>query len=172
MSWKYGGASGCPRIWTNGSEIARHRQGAGALFFARCHMPNQKPPDPFCKAFLICQKTIVEAETDIVSLIGIFDGFVVGNSGLTAVAEVFCRITEAHGKYKITVEIQDLNTGSAIAGASGPEIDIPNRLATANVIIPIPPLPLPPGQYDLVMFANESEIDRQKFVVQKIERKA
>lgn len=104
----------------------------------------------------------------MVSLIGLFDGFGVGNNGLTGVAEVFCRITEAHGKYQISVEIQELNKGTAIAGAKGPEIEILDRLATANVIIPIPPLPLRPGEYDIVMFANRIEIDRQKFVVQKI----
>jgi hypothetical protein len=108
----------------------------------------------------------------MVSLIGIFEGFGVGSNNLTGAAEVFCRITEAHGKYQIAVEIQDLNTGTAIAGAEGPEIEIPNRLTTANVIIPIPPLPLPSGQYDLVMFANKAEIDRQRFVVKKSERKA
>ena len=130
------------------------------------------PPDPVCKAILICQKTIVEDETGMVSLIGIFDGFGVGDNGATGPAEVFCRITEAQGKYKITVEIQELGAGAAVAGADGPDIEIPNMLATANVIIPIPPLPLHPGQYDFVMFANGAEIDRQKFVVKKIGGKA
>ena len=161
----------CQKIWKNGSDSAPCRLVA-ALFFARCNMPTPPPLDPVCKAILICQHTIVEEGTGMVSLIGIFDGFRIGGNNLTGSAEVFCRITEAHGKYQITVEIQDLNSGVAIAGAEGPEVDIPNRLISANVIIPIPPLPLPPGQYDLVMFANRAEIDRQKFVVKKIERKA
>lgn len=104
----------------------------------------------------------------MVSLIGLFNGFRVGDNGKTGPAELFCRITEAQGKYHISAEIQDLATGSAIAEASGPEIEIPNRLATANVIIPIPPMQLKAGAYDLVMFANDTEIDRQKFVVQTL----
>ena len=140
--------------------------GSGVVF-ARCFMPNQNPPDPVCKAFLICQKSIVEEGTGSVSLIGLFNGFKVGSSGRTGRAEVFCCITEAEGKYKITIEIQDLNSGMAVAAAEGPEIEIDSRLKSAQVLFPIPPLPLTPGAYDLVMFANGSEIDRQKFTVRQ-----
>jgi hypothetical protein len=132
-------------------------------------MSSQNPPDPVCKAILLCQRSIVEAETGMVSLIGLFDGFGVGASGVTGPAEAFCRITEAHGTYSITVEIQDLSTGNAIAGTHGIEIEVQDRLASANVIIPIPPSPFPhPGEYDFVVFANKSEIDRQKFNVQRV----
>jgi hypothetical protein len=126
------------------------------------------PPDPVCKAILLCQKVIIEAETELVSLIGIFNGFVIDGNGKSAPAEVFCQFTEAEGKYRITVEIHDLSTGNVIAGADGGEFDIPNRLARANVIIPIPPIPFRhAGAYDFLMLANGKEIDRQHFMVVK-----
>jgi hypothetical protein len=125
----------------------------------------QTPPDPVCKAILLCQKTIVEDGTGLVSLISVFDGFGVRNHGKTGPAEMFCRITEALGKYRVSVEVQELAGGTAIAGTDGVEIDVADVLATTNVVIPIPPLPLHPGHYDIVIFANSSEIDRQKVVV-------
>lgn len=128
-------------------------------------MPN--PPEPVCKAILLCQQTIVEEGTKLVSLIGVFDGFKVAEGGTTGAAEIFCRLTEAQGHYRISVEIHELSNGTAIGGTNGIEIDISDRLATSNVIIPVPPLPLPPGEYDIVIFANGVEIDRQKIVVNK-----
>lgn len=132
-------------------------------------MAKQRPPDPVCKAILLCQKTILEADTGMVSLIGIFDGFGVGEHGLSGPAEAFCRITEACGSYRLTVEVQDLSTGNAIAGADGGDIDIDDMLSSANVVIPIPPIPFPhPGKFDFVVFANGVEIDRQQFSVQRV----
>ena len=129
-------------------------------------MSKSQPPDPVCKAILLCQKSIVEAETGLVSLISVFNGFGVSKSGRSGPAEAFCRITEAVGKYRITVEIQDLTTGNAIAGANAGDIEISDRLLSTDVMIPIPPIPFQhPGQYDFVVFANGTEIDRQKFSV-------
>lgn len=126
---------------------------------------------PVCKALLLCQKTILEEGTGLVSLVGIFDGFGIEPGGKSGSAEAYCRITEALGKYLITVEIQDLATGMAIAGADGGEIEVPNILASATVIIPIPPIKFPhPGEYDFVVFANRTEIDRWKFNVKVSDR--
>jgi hypothetical protein len=128
--------------------------GSGVVFALR-HMPTQ-PPDPVCKAILLCQKTIVEEGTSLVSLISLFDGFGVRDNGKTAEAEVFCRLTEAQGKYRLSVEIHELANGNAVAGTDEVVIEIRDRLATTNVIFPIPPLPLRPGQYDIVVFANDT----------------
>jgi hypothetical protein len=131
-------------------------------------MPNP-PPDPVCKAILLCQKTIVEEGTGLVSLISVFDGFgVTAGGGKTGPAELFCRITEAHGKHQISVEIQELASGYAVAGTNGVQVEVQDPLAAPYVVIPIPSLPLCPGQYDIVIFANKSEIDRQKVVVYQI----
>jgi hypothetical protein len=129
-------------------------------------MSSAQPPHPVCKAILLCQNTIVEAETASVSLIGIFDSFLVDDTLTTGRAEAFCQITEAEGRYEFAVEIQDLQNGQVIAEAQGVTIEIANRLMRANVIFPIPPMRLPSlGVYDFVILANGSEIDRQQFRV-------
>jgi hypothetical protein len=128
-------------------------------------------PEPVCKAILLCEKTIVEHETGSVSLIGIIEGFAVDEVAedgrvKTRAAEAFCQFTEACGQYSLSVEIHDLENAAIVAGAAGAMIEIPDRLMRANVIFPIPPLPLPhTGTYDFVIFANGLEIDRQQFSV-------
>lgn len=142
--------------------------GSGVIF-APQHMSIPQPPDPVCKAILLCQKTIVEAGTGSVSIIGTFDGFVVDDRLTTGPAEAFCQITEAQGLYSFTIEIQDLSAGTVVAAAQGVTIEVPDRLMRANVIFPIPPMTLPHvGVYDIVILANGSEIDRQQFrIVQR-----
>ena len=120
---------------------------------------------PVCKAILLCDQAILEHGTHKLSLVGIFDSFFVGQGQATVRATAFLQITDAVGNYKLAVEIEDLATGDVVARSSSSEIAIDDPLLGANVIIPIPRLPLHPGEYDLVVRANEDEIDRQKFKV-------
>ncbi len=125
---------------------------------------------PKCKAILLCDKTIIEAGTGNVSLIGTFAEFNLREiPGVTPHVEAFCQIIDAEGSYEIRVEIHDLHDGKIIARADGLEIEIPDRLMRVNVIVPIPSLPIGhEGLYDFVILANGREIDRQQFAVRKI----
>ncbi|MEX2167876.1 MAG: hypothetical protein WD851_01075 [Pirellulales bacterium] len=129
-------------------------------------MSKPQPPEPVCKAILLCQKTIIEADTEAVSLIGVFDSFGVGDDLVTGSAEAFCQITEAEGEYELTLEIHDLSTGSIIARGEGITLIINDRLMRANVIVPIPAMKFShTGVFDFVILANGAEIDRQTFNV-------
>lgn len=140
-------------------------EGSGVIF-APPLMSVPQPPEPVCKAILLCEKTIVEAGSGSVSLIGVFDSFIIGDSGLTGRAEAFCQITDAEGRYDFGVQIQDLQHGTVIGEVQGYIIEIPDRLMRANVIIPVPQMPIAnSGAYDFVILANGSEIDRQQFRV-------
>ncbi|NOZ41483.1 MAG: hypothetical protein GXP24_14840 [Planctomycetes bacterium] len=76
------------------------------------------------------------------------------------------QFTDAEGRYDLTVEIHDQGESKVVARAVAPAIEVPHRLAYANVIIPIPPLRIKhDGPYDFVVFANGKEIDRQQFQV-------
>ena len=76
------------------------------------------------------------------------------------------QFTDAEGRYDLVVEIHDQVQQRIIARATGPAINVPHRLTYANVMIPIPPLPIKhPGAYDFVVLANGDEIDRQQFQV-------
>ena len=126
-------------------------------------------PPPKCKAILLCERTIIEAGTGNVSLIGLFDAFVVRKiPGVTGPFTVYLHLTdgiEGH-EYGITVELHDLSNGTIIAKAAGPKVKWADRLSRLNLFIPVPPLRVQhTGTYDFVVFANEQEIDRQTFGV-------
>lgn len=126
---------------------------------------------PTCKAILLCDQTILEAGTNKVSLIGIFQNFGLETiPGETKKIEAFCQLTNAEGEYQLRAEIHDLQKDEVLARSEGlPPLTIPNRLLTANIIVPIPPLPIQhEGKFDFVLFANDAEVDRQTFSVAKI----
>jgi hypothetical protein len=123
--------------------------------------------EPTCKALLLCSQTIIEQGTGKVSLIGVFNSFFLTTiPGQTSACEAFCQITDAEGDYELRIEVQDLQDNSIIARAEQSHVSIPDRLTTANIIVPVPPLPITrPGIFDFVVFANGNEIDRQSFYV-------
>ncbi len=123
--------------------------------------------EPKCKAILLCRQTIVEAGTGSISLIGVFTHIALQKMpGRTDPLECFLQFTDAEGRYDLTVEIQDQRERKVIARAVAPAIEVPDRLAYANVIIPIPSLQVKhDGPYDFVVFANGNEIDRQQFQI-------
>lgn len=131
----------------------------------------RQPPSPACKAILLCERTIIEAGTGNVSLIGIFNRFLhLTYPTRTRQFVAFLQIVNALGRYDIIIEIHDLGEDKVIARANAPGINIPDRLKTVNISIPVPRLPLThPGKYDLVIFANGQEIDRQQFVAAQLE---
>ncbi|MGD0655426.1 MAG: hypothetical protein ABSA16_13875 [Thermoguttaceae bacterium] len=126
-------------------------------------------PPPKCKAILLCERTIIDAGTGKVSLIDLFNGFLIPEvPGHTCPFMVFLLLTEgvADHNYQITVEIHDLSDDKIVARATGEDVKWGDRLAQVNLFIPVPPLPIKhPGLYDFVVFANNQEIDRQKFGV-------
>lgn len=129
------------------------------------------PPSPTCKAILLCDSAIVDAGTGKVSLIGLIDHFTVHKFPARLPSyHAFLQITDAVGRYEIVLEIHDLQNDTVLARGQGIGIEISEKLSKANVIIPIPPLPLPhAGKYDFVVFANSQEIDRQTFTATEVE---
>jgi len=128
-----------------------------------------KPP-PRCKAILLCDQLIVDAQTGKVSVIGVFDGFVVPTMpGRTRPSNAFLQLTDGIGNYSITVEIHDLLEDRVIARAKLAEIGFASRATKGNLVIPVPPLPIDHvGVYDFVVLADGQEIDRQQFTTKLI----
>ena len=131
-----------------------------------------KPP-PQCKAILLCERTIVEHATRNISIIGVFYQFNIGFPGAAIPFSVFMELVNGIGDYDIMVEIHDLTEDKVLARAQLSNINFADRRHRVNLIIPVPALPLAhPGVYDLVVFANNQEIDRQQFVAKLRENRA
>ncbi len=124
-------------------------------------------PPPKCKAILLCDQTIVEAGTGKISVIGVFDRFVLSEvPGVLRPFTVFVQLTNGVGRYEFSVEIHDLREDTVLARSPTVWAEWKDRLATVNLLIPVPPMQVQHlGAYDLVLLANGEEIDRQQFRV-------
>lgn len=127
--------------------------------------PKGQRPPPRCKAILLCDQVIVEAGTGRASIIGTLDRFMLPRyPGRMQPFQAFLHLLNGIGRYDIVVELHDLKENRVLGRGVGIGLEFKDRLQRMNVVIPIPPLPLPhPGVYDIVVFANGQEIDRQQF---------
>src|SRR5690348_700706 len=123
----------------------------------------RKPP-PKCKAILLCERTIIEEKTGIPSIIGAFDRFFVGSlPSTTGRFSVFLQLIDGLGEYRVTIQIRDLAEGEPIVQSPPRSVQIA-KLELSTVIIECPPLEVThPGAYDLVVLADDQEIDKQQF---------
>jgi len=119
---------------------------------------------------LLCDTTIVEAGTGKVSIIGTFESFHPQRHPIVLKPfQVFLQVYGARGEYDVTVEIQELQQGEILATVSGLTIEIGDRLARSNIIIPIPGMQVSrSGEFDMVVRANGDEVARQQFSIYEV----
>ena len=124
----------------------------------------EKPP-PGCKAILLCERIVVDADTRRISVVGLINSCVVAAfPGHTVRMRVFLQLVDGIGDYRITVEVHDLAEDRVVYRARGPKISFPDRLARGQFHFSIPSLPiLHPGKYEVIVLGNGKEIDRQQF---------
>lgn len=124
----------------------------------------RKPP-PVCKAILLCDAVLTDPFTGKGSLIGILSQFTLPEfPGDTPPFFVYLQLTDGIGSYLLSIELRDRATDEAMYEGELMEIEFAERAVKNNIVLPMPPLPLPhPGAYDFIVFADGQEIDRQQF---------
>jgi hypothetical protein len=129
--------------------------------------PRGTTPPPRCKAILLCEKAIIEAGTQQVSLIGITDTLMVpGLPGVLQPFSVYLQLTDGIGHYQASVEFRDLAEDIVMARAAVGTVKWDDRLETINLIMPVRPIEVQrTGAYDLVVLADGQEIERRRFTV-------
>jgi Family of unknown function (DUF6941) len=77
---------------------------------------------------------------------------------------LFVQFVDASGRYQISVEIHDL-IGDVIVGFMPPiEVEIDDRLAAFNLLLPISPIPIPhAGAYDVIVLVDGEELEHQRY---------
>lgn len=132
----------------------------------------QKPP-PKCKAFLLCQGTIIEQNSGNVTIINTFSAFAVQQfPGQIGPFLIFIQLTNGIGEYDAEVEIVDLQDDRTIARAVGPaKLKFPSKLSRMNVMIPMPPLHLMHGgSYEIRVLADRQLIEQQVFDAMEVKK--
>jgi hypothetical protein len=124
----------------------------------------RKPPTPVSRAFLICREIWQDQRTKDTMLLGFVRHVQATRYPFSVQLEVFTRWTSAHGKYQVTLQLQDL-AGNVVSQTVLPaEFDMPDPLHAFDLILGHCQLEFPePGKYDVVMLANDEEIARDAF---------
>jgi hypothetical protein len=126
-----------------------------------------KPP-PVCKAILLC-RNVYKEENGCTSIESIFEFLYAPALPFSLPFVVFLRLVDGIGSYTITAEIHDLKKDVILAKTPGMKIKFDDRQTTVEIGIPVVGLVLGHlGSYDVVVFADGSEIDRHQFTLKKM----
>src|SRR5208282_3032811 len=121
---------------------------------------NRKPPNPVCKAFLVCRN--INGET--LTLIGQSNCYVNHRFPNGPPIAFFARLTGGHGDYTIEVQLQ--NKKGDVLWSDGPQNNWSPQspLDTLDLTLTnLAPVFPGPGSYSLVLTANGEELGREPF---------
>jgi len=105
-------------------------------------------------AALICDVAVLDPSTRKKNLIGIFDRVNVGKFPTTRSMSLYLKVTDAEGDYDTEVRYVQVGSGKVLAQAQG-KLHSANRLASIDLLIQFPPLPIPAeGRYEFQIRAN------------------
>ena len=127
-------------------------------------------PRPVLQAMLVCDQAIREAETNKVSLVGIFDQirgaeFPLAWARPTA---VYARVTDAEGHYQIRLELVRLEDELSV-GRLDVEMTVGDRMGFSELIFNLDRLIFErPGRYEFRLFAGDRHVGGVVFTVIQI----
>lgn len=109
---------------------------------------------PVLVAALVCDVAVADPSNGKKNLIGIFDMVHVGKFPTQRQISLYMKVTDADGDYELEVRYVQISSGKVLAKAEG-ELHSKNRLASIDLIVPFPPLPIPEeGRYEFQIWAN------------------
>ena len=109
---------------------------------------------PLLVAALMCDAAVEDPSTGKKSLIGVFDLVQVKKFPTQRPISLYFKIADAEGFYKFDVRYVQVNTSEVLARAEG-ALTVNDRLASSDLHLPFPPLPLPEiGRYEFQIWAN------------------
>lgn len=131
-------------------------------------------PTPAFNAMLICDTVIRDSTTGKPSLIGVFDRILAPSLPARHPSlAVYAKITDAQGQYVFRLELVDLSTGQAIGEGKTPEVEIPDRMASHELVFNLQGLMFrTEGRYEFRLYADEQFVGVHSFdvrVVSKVE---
>lgn len=122
-------------------------------------------PLPHCKVMLLCEKVTESQLSGKITLHNLIDSFTLRSfSGRSTRFAIFVQAYDGIGRYRITVEINNLADGSTVAQGEADDLDFPARLATIQLVAPFEFVNLPqPGRYEVVVLSDGEPFAQQHF---------
>lgn len=109
---------------------------------------------PVLVAALVCDVAVPDPSTSKKNLIGIFDKVYVGEFPTQRPMSLYMKVTDAEGDYDTEARYVQVSSGKVLVTAEG-KLHSNNRLASIDLIIQFPPLPIPEeGRYEFQIWAN------------------
>lgn len=131
-----------------------------------------KTPLPIVKAFLVCDQIIHDAQTGKRSLVGVFHELRAERfPAVHPMLWIYANFTEARGKYKIEIQLVDVERNQVLGRGQPPEIDIPGPLQTTEISAQLRNVALPgPGTYEFHLFVNDDLLATKAVRVSPMDR--
>lgn len=129
-------------------------------------MNNDKyAPTPYLKAIILCDSAIVDETTKKKTLVGIFDQVAAAKFPTNHhTATIYARLIDAEGSYDFTLQYVQVSSDRTLGELAISQVQIPDRLATYELIIRLPPLYIPePGEYEFRIWANKKYVGSTSF---------
>lgn len=125
---------------------------------------------PTQDAMLLCDNIITEIGTGKKSLIGIFEN--INFSGEPPWQHyrmsAYVKFTSAQGKYQFQIELIDLGNGKVIGKAGTPELNVPNKLDSYELVFNLENVVFQhPGRYEFRVYAGDEMFANKTFNVIK-----
>ena len=109
---------------------------------------------PVLVAALVCDVAVADPSTHKKNLIGVFDRVNVGEFPTSRPMSLYVKVTDAEGDYDTEVRYVQVGSGKVLAQAQG-KLHSASRLASAELLIKFPPLPIPAeGRYEFQVWTN------------------
>lgn len=124
-------------------------------------------PVPTVQAMLVCEKIISEAETNMKTLVNVFDMIKVMRAQQTVQGQaapqggtrgfhLYARLYDATGRYVFRVDFVQAESERRIAQAVTEPIDIRDPMSAFDLALMVPMLPLSElGRYEFRLYAND-----------------
>jgi hypothetical protein len=120
---------------------------------------DRNPPAPVCKAFLLCRQIAGETLT----LVGQSNCYVNRRFPGGHPLSFFARLKGGHGRYALEVQLHD-GDGNVLWRDGPPDPWCPESpLDTLDLVLSLIPIFPAPGDYSLVLTANDEELGREPF---------
>lgn len=126
-------------------------------------MNPKPPPQPVCKAFLVCDKIVEDNDPRQMVLAGLPRFHQYHRYPNAPPLAFFARVTSAHGDSQVEIQLQ--TPEGEIVWSDGPREPwtMADPLVMYDLTLSLCPISLQPGNYDFILLANGQEVARQQF---------
>jgi hypothetical protein len=125
------------------------------------------PPQPLVNTFVVCREVWQIAGSNEVVLIGPFASISSISFPIQVAAGAYAQLTNAHGEYKIGLELRDSQDSvvwrwPGVIPINEPDPLMPARLLISGLAVEFPR----PGRFDMVLTSNGSAVGRYAILAQ------